>query len=74
MLSDYFGKAMNTAQYQATNVFRGYGRGEIYYLHLKISLFSQLLHTPLKRNHTNEKIFSSTKFLSTVKDNYACSL
>lgn len=40
-----------------------------YYIHLKITLSSQLLHVPLKRNHTNEKIFSSTKFLSKVKEN-----
>lgn len=39
-----------------------------YYIHLKISLSSQLLHMPLKRNHTNEKIFSSTNLLSTVKE------
>lgn len=58
LLSDYLEKAMNTAQYQVANVFRGYRRGEMHLLYsidLQVSL-SAATHATEKEPHQWENI------------------
>jgi len=61
---------MNTAPYQGNDVFRGYGRGETHLLPYSFekSLSTLLLHLVVRSKRTSEKIISSTKLLSTVKE------